>query len=177
MEKKKIEKVTKEKRNININVDKIKNAVIIVLSLIIVFGLAFVVPELKNCGKCNETKTVTEVTMSDYRSLLASADISLIYVASPTCGYCAQQLPIMEELVNKYDFEVNYLNTATLSNEEVNELYSIYGAVQESVYEVDGLRTPTMLLVQDGKLIDMKLGGTELSELVSWLQQYTIVEE
>ena len=173
MKKKKVE--NKEQKNIN--VDKLKNAAIIVLSLIIVFGLAFVVPELKNCGECNQTKTVTEVTMEDYRSLVASNDISLIYVASPTCGYCAQQLPIMEELVNKYNVEVNYLNTSTLSNEEVNELYTIYGSVQESVYGQEGLRTPTMLLVQSGKLLDMKLGGSELDELVSWLQKYIEIEE
>lgn len=175
MEKKKVEK--KEKKNININIDKLKNAVIIALSLIIVFGLAFVVPELKNCGKCNEVKTVTEITMEDYRSLVAANDISLIYVASPTCGYCAQQLPIMEELVNKYDVEVNYLNTSSLSTAEVEELYSIYGSVQESVYGQEGLRTPTMLLVQSGKLVDMKLGGSELDELVSWLQKYIEIEE
>ena len=176
MEKKKVEKEIKEKENTKINVDKLKNAAIIVLSLIIVFGLAYVVPELKNCGQC-EAKTVNEISMEDYRELLADDDVSLIYIASPTCGYCAQQLPIMEELVSKYDFDVNYLNTAELSDKEVEEIYNIYGSVQESVYSQEGLRTPTMLIVQNGKLLDMKLGGLELDKLVSWLQQYTEIEE
>lgn len=159
-----------------INMDKLKNAVIIVLSLIIVFGLAFVVPELKNCGQCEE-KTITEITMKEYRKLLGGTDASLIYIASPTCGYCAKQLPIMEDLVSEYDVDVYYLNTASLTEKEVDELYSVYGDVQEKNYEQEGLRTPTMLIVQEGKLLEMNLGAMELDKLVDWLGNYALIEE
>ena len=171
---KKTKKIAKE--SIKINKEKVQSAIIIVLSLIIVFGLAYVVPELKNCGQCEE-KTITEISMEDYRKLLADDEVSLIYLASPTCGYCAQQQPVMQELVTKYDFDVNYLNTSTMDEDDVEEVYALYGATQESVYGSEGLRTPTMLIVQNGKLLDMNLGYMELEELIELLQKYTEIEE
>ena len=63
-------KETTKKHN-NINIDKLKNVVIIVLSLIIVFGLAFVVPELKNCGTCSNNKKAELDAM--HRELNSSA--------------------------------------------------------------------------------------------------------
>lgn len=154
------------------NKEKVQSIIIIILSLIIVFGLAFVVPELKNCGTCVEKKEITEISMADYRKLLASDEISLIYLASPSCGYCQQQKPVMEDLVNKYDVKVNYINTSTLTSNDVTEIYSVYGSVQLSIYGQEGLRTPTMLLVQNGTLVDMNLGAMGLEELVSWLEKY-----
>jgi len=174
---KKEEKVVTKKKEIKFDMDKIKNAVIIVLSLIIVFGLAYVVPELKNCGTCVEKAELTNITIEDYREILADDEVSVIYLASPSCGYCAKQEPIMKELVAKYDVEVNYLNTSTVTNEDVEEVYKLYGSVQESNYEVDGVRTPTILIVQSGKLLDMNLGNIELEALVELLQKYTTVEE
>lgn len=171
-------KETTKKHN-NINIDKLKNVVIIVLSLIIVFGLAFVVPELKNCGTCSNNKKaeLTNITIKEYREVLASEDVALIYIASPSCGYCAQQEPIMKELVSKYSFEVNYLNTNNVTSTEMDEVYKLYGSVQESLYGVDGVRTPTILIVQNGKLLDMQLGNIDLQSLVEMLQKYTTVKE
>jgi len=176
---KEVKEMPKQKTTNNINIDKLKNVAIIVLSLIIVFGLAFVVPELKNCGTCssNQKAELTNITIDNYREILASDEVSLIYIASPSCGYCAQQEPIMQELVSKYDFEVNYLNTNSVTSTDMDEVYKLYGSVQESLYGVDGVRTPTILIVQSGKLLDMQLGNIDLESLVALLQQYTTVKE
>jgi len=176
---KEVKEMPKQKTTNNINIDKLKNVAIIVLSLIIVFGLAFVVPELKNCGTCssNQIAELTNITIDIYREILASDEVSLIYIASPSCGYCAQQEPIMQELVSKYDFEVNYLNTNSVTSTDMDEVYKLYGSVQESLYGVDGVRTPTILIVQSGKLLDMQLGNIDLESLVALLQQYTTVKE
>ena len=159
------------------NKEKFQTGVIIVLSLIIVFGLAYFVPELKNCGTCSEEKSITEITMDEYRTLLSGEEVSLIYIASPTCGYCAQQEPIMKQLVNEYDVPVNYLNVNNITSDEANELYSAYGDMQEERYETDGVRTPTILLVQKGEVIDMNLSTISLNELVELLQKYITIEE
>ncbi len=167
-----------EKKKKNFNKEKFQTGVIIVLSLIIVFGLAYFVPELKNCGSCKEEELdITEITMDDYRSLLNGEEVSLIYVASPTCGYCAQQEPIMKQLVNEYGVTVNYLNVSNITSDEADELYAAYGEIQEERYEVDGVRTPTILLVQNGKVIDMNLSTISLTELVELLQKYMTIEE
>lgn len=161
-----------------INREKVQTIVIVILSLIIVFGLAYFVPELKNCGTCKvEEAELTNITMDDYRTLLNGEEVSLIYLASPSCGYCQKQEPIMKELVGTYDFPVNYLNTSAMSDSEADEVYKLYGAVQEERYETDGVRTPTILIVQNGKLLDMNLGNIELDDLVKLLQKYTTVEE
>lgn len=183
IEKESVKKVEKEElskntKTVKFNKEKIQSAVIVILSLIIVFGIAFVVPELKNCGSCIEKVELTNITMKEYREVLSSDEVSLIYLASPTCGYCAQQEPIMKDLIREYGFEVNYLNTSTITQKEADEVYTLYGSMQEGRYpETKGLRTPTILIVQNGKLLDMNLGNIELEELVSLLQNYTDIGE
>lgn len=158
--------------------EKIQTVIIVILSLILVFGLAFVIPELKNCGTCVKKEvSLNNIDMSEYKTLLNGSEVSLIYLASPTCGYCQKQEPIMKQLVNDYDFTVNYLNTSSISNAEADEVYSLYGSVQEERYSVDGVRTPTILLVKDGKLLDMNLGNINLTELVSLIGSYTEINK
>lgn len=158
------------KDNKKSNIENLKTAIIIILSLILVFGIAFVVPELKECGSCKEEeKDVTEISVSEYKELLNGEEVSLIYIASPTCGYCAQQAPIMKQLVNKYGITVNYLNVGALSSSENQEVYKTYSEMQMKEYELDGVRTPTILLVQKGKVIDMNLGSLSLDNLVKFI--------
>jgi len=161
----------------NMNVDKIKNAVIIILSLIIVFGIAFVVPELRDCGKCNEVLEITQINEKDYKELLNGEEVSLIYIASPSCGYCAQQEPIMKQLLNQYKVPVNYLNISALSDKATDEVYKTYKELQNKNYSLDGVRTPTILLVQKGKVLDMNLGTMTLEKLVEFIEKYTEIEE
>lgn len=175
-EKKEVKKV--ESVETRTKLEKIQTVVIVILSLVIVFGLAYFVPELKNCGTCKvEEKELTSITMEDYRTLLNGEQVSLVYLAQPGCGYCQQQEPIMKEFVNEYDFEVNYLDTSKMDNKEADEVYNLYKTVQEERYEVDGVRTPTILVVQKGKLLDMNLGNMALDELVAMLQKYTKIGE
>lgn len=166
------------KKNKKENIEKLKNVVIIMLSLIIVFGIAFVVPELKECGSCKEEeKGLTEISASEYKELLNGEEVSLIYIASPTCGYCAQQEPIMKQLVNKYDVTVNYLNISAVTSAESTEIYNSYSAKQVADYQLEGVRTPTILLVQGGKVVDMNLGSMSLDNLVAFIKNYVEITE
>ena len=85
----------------------------------------------------------------------------------------------MNRLVNEYDVVVNYLNTNNLSMDEADELYELYGDVQVERYgeRNSGVLTPTILLVQNGKLVDMNLGEIDLDDLVAFLSPYMNVEE
>ena len=159
------------------NIDKIKNAVIIVLSLIIVFGIAFVVPELRDCGSCSEVLEITQIDAKKYKELLNGEEVSLIYIASPSCGYCAKQEPIMKQLLNEYNFTVNYLNISGITDKESDEVYNTYKEMQNKEYSLDGVRTPTILLVQKGKVLDMNLGTMTLDKLVEFIEQYVKITE
>ncbi len=160
------------------NIEKLKNVVIIILSLIIVFGIAFVVPELKECGSCKEEQLgLTEINATEYKELLNGEEVSLIYIASPTCGYCAQQEPIMKQLVNEYGVTVNYLNISAVTDAEGDAVYNSYASMQMEEYQLDGVRTPTILLVQKGKVIDMNLGSMSLDNLVKFVKNYIEITE
>ena len=160
------------------NIEKLKNVVIVILSLIIVFGIAFVVPELKGCGSCKEEQLgLTEINATEYKELLNGEEVSLIYIASPTCGYCAQQEPIMKQLVNEYGITVNYLNISAVTDAEGDDVYNSYASMQMEEYKLDGVRTPTILLVQKGKVIDMNLGSMSLDNLVKFVKNYIEITE
>jgi len=166
------------KKESSINIEKIKTGIIILLSLVIVFGVAFVVPELKNCGSCKEVlPDITSITMEDFRKIIKEDEVSLIYIASPTCGHCINQKPIMQQLVRDYGVTVNYLNVTKLGQKDYDELYDFYVSIQIDKYEQDGILTPTILLVKNEKVLEVNLGEIGLDNLVKMLNKYVKVEK
>ena len=70
--------------------EKIQSIIIAVLSLIIVFGVAFFASELKYCDVKEEIQ-LEEIGMNEFITLLNDESASIIYIARPGCGYCQQQ--------------------------------------------------------------------------------------
>ncbi len=161
--------------------DSWKTLIIVVLVLIVVIGGTFFISELsidstnspKQLGYDNasfveeeiaesEQAELTTIAFADYLNLKAGSDLSIIYLARPTCGYCQQQEPIMKNLVYLYQLPVNYLNTDELSEDEFN------GLIESDEYFSSGFGTPLILLVKDNQIVDKAEGYHTKDELITF---------
>lgn len=159
----------------NMSKEKIQGIIIVILLLIIAFGGSYFASEIKNCSVNTENKEVelTNISYTEYKEIKEEDELSIIYIARPGCSYCQQQEPIVKEIMQEYDLTFNYMNTDDMSSEELEELINSYDTFEGG----DNFGTPTILLVQKGKIVDSNIGYSEKEALVSFLTEHNLIEE
>ena len=102
------------------------------------------------------TKNITDESFET--EVLRGDKLTLVDFWAEWCGPCKQLSPILEEISNEMNDQVNF----TKHNIDLHPN-------QPTKYGVRGI--PTMLLFKDGELKATKVGATTKSNIVSWLKE------
>lgn len=85
----------------------------------------------------------------DYAKLLAGSEKSVIVIGQSTCGYCIQAKLILNKLADEKSVKINYVNVSYFSEEQGKNF-------EKSLEYFSGeWGTPVMMIVQDGKMVDV----------------------
>lgn len=148
----------------------------IVLGVLAVFiGISFFLG-LKDKGDQQRYQShvgINEVSVSDYMNIISEDGISLIYIASTSCGYCQMFGPILSEVLEEYKIGVEYVNIAGISTQE--EWDTFYNSNEFLAAGEWG--TPTLIIYKDGKILNINSGYVEKDALVSFLVENGLVSE
>ena len=98
---------------------------------------------------CNENDFDKEVLKSDLPVI--------VDFWAEWCGPCKMLTPILEELSNEMKNEINIVKVNLDENQDLAMKYSIRSI-------------PTLLLFNEGNLIDTKVGLLPKSEIVTWFK-------
>lgn len=142
----------------------ITNVVIAAIALILVLGLA--VTEMKKEGILGSKESIEIV--NGFNKVYNSEERSIVYYSSSGCGYCELQTPILETIAKDYSLEYYSIDSSLLTKSQIEKITEILG--------IEG-KTPTILIVEDGKVIDTQLGYTEGREFVEFLKENEILED
>jgi len=188
----------KKENQIVIDKDKLKNGIIIVLILIIVFGASFMATGVGNDNtKSNETETkstdeetisnatkaqeesaaisaeeqkdLEEINVDRYIELKEESNPSVIYIARPTCHFCEIQGPIIKNVAYEHDLTIHYLNTDEMSDEESTSFINSDDAFKE------GFGTPCTIVVKDGKITGQMEGLVDRETMVNFFKEQGII--
>lgn len=154
--------------------EKIQGIIIAILSLIIVLGGAYFASELKYCDVKEPVELLQDIGMTEFTTLLNDKEASIIYIARPGCGFCKQQEPIVEKIVEEQGLTVHYLNTDNLSEDEFYSLVK----VDTGLFGEDGkdFGTPTILVVKSGKILDAVVGYKEEEALLEFFDKNGLIK-
>lgn len=156
--------------------EKIQRVVIVVLVTIIVIGLSYFGSELKHLknGTDSEAKPYYNyINIEEYKEIMSlKSATKIVYLGRNDCGYCEQQNPIVEELMEEYNLKINYLELSEVDSKEAEYLYDSY-----EPFEDDGVRTPTILIVKNKKVVDASVGLADKETLVKLFTKYELIEE
>lgn len=109
-----------------------------------------------------------EKLMETYDNLMASKEAQLIYIARPTCSYCQQFQPILEEITGMYDMKYQYMNTDEINSSTLTKLLNKFNTDSS---------TPQLLIVKDGKVVDTQNGYTDREGLFKFLQENGLIDK
>lgn len=139
--------------------------VVLGIVCLILIGV-FIVDNLKQNGTIvsEETKEV----MNEFDKYFNSKKRTVIYYASEGCGYCKLQTPILETIAEDYDMDYYYLDSSKLTVKQRNEVLEKLEIEQ---------KTPTTIIVENGKVIDTAVGYTQGSDYVEFFKKSEIIPE
>ena len=110
------------------------------------------------------------IDYEEYEKLLKSDEKNVIVVGQSTCSYCVQAKITLNEIVEENDITINYLNISYLTEEEGEKFESSLD------YFEDSWGTPIMMIVKDGKIVDIIEQYVEKDEYVEFLEENGVIE-
>ena len=105
------------------------------------------------------------IDYEEYDKLLKSDEKNIIVVGQSTCGYCVQAKLILNEIAEEKDVTINYLNISYMTEEEGEKFES------SLEYFEGSWGTPVMMIVQDGKMIDIVEQLVTKDEYIEFLEE------
>ena len=106
----------------------------------------------------------------EYEKLLNSDKKNVIVVGQSTCSYCVQAKVTLNDIVEENDITINYLNISYLTEEEGEKFESSLDYFENS------WGTPIMMIVQDGKLVDIIEQYVDKDEYVEFLEENGVIK-
>lgn len=109
------------------------------------------------------------IDYEEYDKLLKSDKKNIIVVGQSTCGYCVQAKLILNEIAEEKDVTINYLNVSYMTEEEGEKFES------SLEYFEGSWGTPVMMIVQDGKMIDIVEQLVTKDEYIEFLEENEVL--
>ena len=110
------------------------------------------------------------IGLEEYEKLLDGKENSVVVVGQSTCAYCIQSKIILNKIAEEKDVEINYLNISYLTEEEGAEFEGSLDYFEEEQWG-----TPLMLIVRDGKLIDIIEQLVTEDEYIEFLEENEVL--
>lgn len=114
-----------------------------------------------------ENHVFKEITFAQSNELLQKEDFTgIIYYGFPTCPWCVEVVPVMNEVAEDYDLSIYYVNKRSqesIDHPEEEEkaieiLDAAYGLDVDEETNKPRLYVPEVVVVKDGKVVGHNMG-------------------
>ena len=111
-----------------------------------------------------DTSKVEEIDYAKFEELFKGQTNSLVLFARPTCGYCVQFMPVLNEVIEENGLKVYYLDITNMTEENETAIRAL-----DPFFEENYGYTPALAYVGNGKVAANNVGYIEKDGLESFL--------
>lgn len=151
-------------------VEKIKNKKISPVLLTLLLFIIVIMINVLGINRVPEDKTIIE-NIESVNNIFDRGGISLVYIGRDTCSWSQKFVPHLRYLKKEYNFDYDYIDTDLYNKTKLNSILSKFGIKE------DEFGTPTIAIVKNGKVLDVKIGYVDEQPLFEYLQENKIIEE
>lgn len=101
------------------------------------------------------TKETTDNSFE--QDVIKSSKPVLVDFWAPWCGPCRQLSPIVDEVANELNGNIEVFKCNVDENPEIPSKFMVRGI-------------PTLMIFKDGKLVDTKVGSLQKGALIDWIK-------
>ena len=113
-----------------------------------------------------------QITYDEYETKVDNGDAFIVIIERAGCGYCVQYMPIVEEVANEKKIPLYYIDTDTLTTEEMQKLSTTNSYLKKNKWG-----TPTTLFMLGDRVLDT-IGGYKNKDFVlSFLENKVVMGE
>lgn len=112
-----------------------------------------------------------QITYDEYKTMVDNGDAFIVIIERAGCSYCIQYMPIIEEVANEKKISIHYIDTDTLTTEEMNLL-----STTNSYLKKNNWGTPTTLFMLGDRVLDSIGGYVEKDSVLSFLDGKVTME-
>lgn len=110
------------------------------------------------------------ISYTEYENLIKSKEKSIIVVGQSTCSYCINAKLVLNNIAEKNNTKINYLNVSYLTEQEITKFTSSF-----DYFGTDTWGTPVTIIVQKGKIIDMIEGYATEEEYTEFFEKNEVL--
>ena len=115
---------------------------------------------------------LNQISYNDYFAMVANNEAFVVIIERAGCYYCQQYMPLLEEYVNEKKVAINYIDTDTLSEEEMNLLSTTNNYLKKNQWG-----TPTTLFMLGEKVIDSISGYVDSDSIDAFFDGRVVMGE
>ena len=112
------------------------------------------------------TPGLTSITYEEYDELIKKEEPFIVIIERTGCHYCELYMPIAEEVAKEKNVAIYYINTDTLTEEQMTALSTSNEYLSSKEWG-----TPTTLLLKGTKALDSIGGYVEANKLKEFLEK------
>lgn len=113
-----------------------------------------------------------QITYNDYKTMVDNGDAFIVVIERAGCGYCVQYMPIVEAVAKEKKISIHYIDTDTLTTEEMNELSTTNSYLKKNKWG-----TPTTLFMLGDRVLDTIGGYVDKDSVLSFLNDRVVMGE
>lgn len=113
-----------------------------------------------------------QISYADYQKKVEDGDAFIVIIERAGCSYCIQYMPIVEEVAKEKKIPIYYIDTDTLSEEDMNELSTTNNYLKKNNWG-----TPTTLFMLGDRVLDSISGYTEKDSVLAFLDGKVVFGE
>lgn len=113
-----------------------------------------------------------QITYNQYEEKVDNGEAFIVVIERAGCSYCIQYMPIVEEVANEKKIPLYYIDTDTLTTDEMNELSTTNSYLKRNEWG-----TPTTLFMLGDRVLDSIGGYVEKESVLSFIDGKVVTGE
>ena len=94
---------------------------------------------LTGCNK--QSKYIKDINLNEFKEMVANKKTFVIYVGNDNCSHCVSYMPVLEDVLKKYNIVIYHMDNSKLSEKKYGEF--------KTYVNVSG--TPTIAFIKNGE--------------------------
>lgn len=113
-----------------------------------------------------------QMTFDEYKTMVDEEEAFIVVIERAGCSFCVQYMPIVEEVAKEKNIPLYYIDTDTLSTEEMEKL-----STTNSYLKRNSWGTPTTLFMLGDRVLDAIGGYVEKDSVLTFLKDRVVMGE
>lgn len=113
-----------------------------------------------------------QMTYDEYETMVDDGEAFIVIIERAGCSFCIQYMPIVEEVAKEKKIPLYYIDTDTLTSEEMEKLSTTNNYLKKNKWG-----TPTTLFMLGDRVLDTIGGYVEKDSVLAFLEDRVVMGE